>query len=76
MFKDQEYYSSREAAKVLHVGDVTLRNSRSTGKLSGVNTPTFIKRGRTVLYLGKTLNTWLAQFEEQAATSRRVGSEP
>lgn len=72
MFNEHEYYSSKEAAEGLRVGDVTLRNSRSTGALSGVTTPAFIKRGRTVLYLGKTLNVWLAQFEERTSTKQIV----
>jgi hypothetical protein len=68
MFEDDRYYLSKDAAKGLLVGDMTLRNSRSTGKLSGVSTPPFIKRGRTVLYIGKALNDWLRQFEEQPFT--------
>ncbi len=70
MFIDTERYSSKEAAQGLRVGEVTLRNSRSTKLLSGVPTPAYIKRGRTVLYLGKTLNEWLGQFEEQSTTKQ------
>jgi hypothetical protein len=73
MFEDDRYYLNKDAAKGLLVGDMTLRNSRSTGTLSGVTTPPFIKRGRTVLYLGSTLNAWLGQFEARHHGNQKKG---
>ncbi len=67
MFEENSLYRNREAAAGLGVGDATLRNSRCSGKLSGVTTPEYIRRGRIILYSGKTLNLWIGQFSKSSA---------
>ena len=58
--------TSIEAANRFGIADTTLRISRTTGKLFGVDAPKHIKLGRTVRYRPEELESWLAQFEAQA----------
>jgi len=54
--------TSVEAAKYLSYSEQTLRMSRSTGKLSGVKAPKFIKLGvKSVRYTQEDLDNWIAE---------------
>lgn len=63
-------FSSKQAAYYLNVSDSSMRISRITGKLCGVDAPTFKKIGtRKIVYSVEDLNKWI-----QALPSRqRVG---
>lgn len=58
-----------EAATYLNCSPYTLRRSRSTGILFGVQAPAYIKRGRKVDYELKTLQAFQSQFIEQLNTA-------
>jgi hypothetical protein len=68
--QDDVRYETTMAAPLIHVKPTTLRNSRCTGRLAGVDAPAFIKMGSKVLYRGSTLKAWLAQFREQTSTRK------
>lgn len=55
-------FKSHEAAAYLGYADPTLRESRVTGKLAGVDAPRYQKIGARVFYEKDALDTWLAQF--------------
>lgn len=55
----------KEAAEYLGYSDTYLRSARTNGVLAGVKPPAHIKRGKFVFFKKETLDTWLAQFEEQ-----------
>ena len=57
--------TSIESASRFGIADTTLRISRTTGKLFGVDAPKHIKLGRTVRYRPEELDNWLAQFEAE-----------
>ena len=61
--------TTKEAAAMLGCVPHTLYMSRSTGKLYGVKTPPYIKRGFRVFYRKSTLEKFNAQFTEQANTA-------
>lgn len=66
---DDQLYDSRVSGAFLgNYKEPTMRNSRYTGKLAGVEAPAHIKMGPKALYLGKTLKAWRAQFSEQTKT--------
>ena len=65
--------ANRDASGVVGATPETLKISRCTGKLFGVNAPAFLKMGRSVRYRTSTLQEWLNQFEEQASTSQTGG---
>lgn len=56
---DQPTFDTHQAAAFLGVAYVTMRNSRTTGLLCGVKTPSFRKIGRRVVYLRTDLEAWL-----------------
>lgn len=58
--------SSNNAANFLGYSDNTLRNSRHTGTLAGVDAPPYIKLGTSVRYSVDDLNEWLIQFNDSA----------
>jgi len=60
----KEELNNVEAAEYLGFTPATLAASRYTRKLSGVLPPKHFKRGH-IFYKKATLDTWLAQFEEQ-----------
>ena len=62
-------YDSDAAAEYLGYSPATLRNSRSSGLLAGVQGPPYIKIGLRVYYLQSALDEWLAQFAEQTCAS-------
>lgn len=61
--------TTNETASLLGCAPQTLKISRHTGILFGVNTPSFLKMGRSVRYKRETLDVWLKQFEEQSTTT-------
>jgi len=61
--------NTEQAAAVLGCTKNTLYMSRSTGKLFGVDTPPYIKRGFRVFYRKSTLEKFNNQFTEQANTA-------
>lgn len=56
--------NSKEAAEFLGYSDQTIRISRSTGSLAGVDAPPFIKQGRKVIYDKEDLIVWQSQFKK------------
>ncbi|MDC1101382.1 hypothetical protein OAS69_01260 [Pseudomonadales bacterium] len=57
-----------EAAFYCKVKPNTMKNSRYTGKLGGVDAPAFVKIGRSISYRLDTLCTWRNQFTERTCT--------
>ena len=68
--EDDGFYPTVIAGTYLGFQSTTMRNSRHTGKLAGVNAPAHIKMGSAVRYLGKTLKDWRAQFAERTSTCK------
>ena len=62
--------TSQQAASHLQYSEYTLRLSRSTGILAGVQAPPFFKLGRSVRYKKSDLDNWLAQFETFTNTAQ------
>ena len=62
--------NSKEAAASLGYAEKTLRESRVTGKLAGVTTPAYIKRGHRVIYDEGDLLEWGAQFRKITNTAQ------
>ncbi|MBS98656.1 MAG: DNA-binding protein [Oceanospirillaceae bacterium] len=60
---------THQAAKHIGFSYTTLKLSRSTGTIAGVNTPAFLKIGRSVRYDKAVLDKWLAQFESKPNTA-------
>ncbi len=63
MATDTYLLDDKQAAPVIGVQPNTLRNSRHTGTLAGVEPPAYIKLGRTVRYELAELLKWRGQFE-------------
>lgn len=61
--------SSIEAGKYLGFAEATMRESRVTGRLAGVDAPTYQKIGSRVFYDQDVLDTWLAQFPQARHTA-------
>lgn len=62
--------NSKEAAASLGYAEKTLRESRVTGKLAGVTTPPYIKRGQRILYDENDLQEWSSQFRKITNTAQ------
>jgi len=62
---ESSYLTSAQAAEFLRYSMHTLKLSRHTGILAGVDAPSYKKLGRRVLYEIATLEMWLEQFPEQ-----------
>ena len=62
--------NSKEAAASLGYAEKTLRESRVTGKLAGVTTPAYIKRGHRIIYDENDLLAWNAQFKKITNTAQ------
>ena len=65
----KERLTNNESADFIGCSPNTLKMSRSTGKLFGVNAPSYIKLGRAVRYKVETLEEWLSQFDEISSTA-------
>ncbi|QFT86665.1 Helix-turn-helix domain protein [Halomonas sp. THAF12] len=62
----RRYLSERQAADYLGFSPHTLRQSRWSGKLAGIEPPQHIKLGRNVRYELSTLDSWMATATEEA----------
>lgn len=65
-----ELLTSAQTAEFLGFSEYTVRLSRTTGKLAGVQAPAFIKMGRNVRYKKADLSEWLGQFETFTSTAQ------
>lgn len=66
----KRYLFNDEAAKYIGFKPSTLKLSRHTGLLAGVDTPEFIKIGKSVRYDIKDLDRWMSQFRKYKNTSQ------
>ena len=66
----KQILTTKQAADYLGYSEHTLAMSRSTGKLSGVNAPQFIKAGKAVRYRAEHLEDWLNQFGTKTETDK------
>jgi len=55
---------TKELAEMLSVSYQSLRTSRTTGLLLGVEAPKHLKMGQTVRYELETVEAWLNKFRE------------
>lgn len=68
-----ERLDTHEAANYLGFKSYTLRRSRTTGRLAGVNAPKYRRIGsKTIVYEKVWLDQWLEQFEPQNSTAQNV----
>jgi hypothetical protein len=56
--------SNKEASTYLGCAPNSLKQSRVTGTLFGVQAPAFLKMGYNIRYKLNTLEKWLSQFSE------------
>ncbi|WP_206613480.1 helix-turn-helix transcriptional regulator [Parahaliea mediterranea] len=63
----EQLINDRQAEAFLGRKRSTIKNSRHTGKLGGVEAPRHYKMGRTVRYRVKDLLEWRDRFDTQAA---------
>ena len=56
--------TTKEAAPVVGCAAPSLKQSRVSGELFGVQAPAFIRMGRTIRYKYSTLINWREQFGE------------
>jgi predicted DNA-binding transcriptional regulator AlpA len=61
------YLTSIEVAKLLSISEVTLRQSRVTGKLLGSNAPRHLKLGRQVRYVQSDIDQWIIEVNQEEA---------
>jgi hypothetical protein len=62
--------SNKEASFLIGCAPNSLKQSRVSGLLFGVQAPSFLKLGYSVRYKKSTLEKWLSQFSEQSNTSQ------
>jgi len=62
--------TSQQTAVHLEYSEYTIRLSRTTGILAGVQAPPFLKLGRSVRYKKSDLDNWLAQFDTFTSTAQ------
>ncbi len=67
---DDSLYDTATSGAFLGFQPTTMRNARNKGTLAGVEPPAFIKMGSKVLYRGKILKDWRAQFVEKTRTNQ------
>lgn len=65
----KRYLSNEEAAIYIGFKPSTLRLSRHTGTLAGVDTPEYLKIGKVVRYDVQDLDQWLSQFRKYKNTA-------
>lgn len=56
--------TTKDAAAKIPCSDRTLENSRYTGKLFGLDAPSYIKFGHTVRYKESTIDAWISSLTE------------
>jgi len=66
------YLTNTEAANLTGFTERTLKMSRHTGALAGVQSPTFIKVGRSVRYKVSDLLAWMDQFKKYSNTAQQA----
>lgn len=59
-----------QAAQYLGFSQSTLRKSRTTGELGGVDAPKYLKMGWRVFYPLAELDIWLSQFSPVSSTAQ------
>ena len=64
--------SNKEASTYLGCAPNTLKQSRVTGTLFGVQAPAFLKMGYNIRYKLTTLDNWLSQFTEKQNTAQNA----
>ena len=64
----------QQAAEILGLKPGTIRNSRHTGMLAGVDAPPFLKMGRTIRYRLEDVLAWRDQFTARTCTRDEVTS--
>lgn len=64
----RQLLDDKQAAPFLGYKAETLKNSRHTGRLAGVDAPRYIKMGRSVRYRLEDLLEWREQFEVRTCT--------
>lgn len=62
--------SNSEAAAYLCFAPSTLKRSRSTGILAGVDAPPFLRLNGNIRYKKSSLDVWLSQFVEYKNTAQ------
>lgn len=70
--KIKSILSNKEASLYLSCASSSLKQSRSTGTLFGIQAPAYIKLGFNIRYKLTTLDSWLDQFAEQLNTSQNI----
>ncbi|GAC09510.1 helix-turn-helix transcriptional regulator [Paraglaciecola chathamensis] len=61
------YLTTIELAAQLKISEVTLRQSRVTGKLLGAKAPRHLKLGRQVRYLSSDIEQWINETNQVEA---------
>lgn len=67
----QQLYSSIHAAEYLGIKENALRNSRVTGNLYGIQSPSFRKACKRIFYEKSELDKWIASLPIFNNTSQR-----
>lgn len=67
---ENKTFDSKQAARYLCVSEISIRNSRITGLLGGIKSPSFRKIGRKVIYLKTDLDCWLEALPEFENTTQ------
>jgi excisionase family DNA binding protein len=65
--KTMSYLTTIELAEQLRISEVTLRQSRVTGKLLGSKAPRHLKLGRQVRYLKSDVDQWINDANQAEA---------
>ncbi len=65
-----EILNTKQAADFLGFSEITLKMSRTSGKMAGTKAPPYIKVGKSVRYKQSDLIDWLGQFEVRTETDK------
>jgi len=66
---DKIILTTKETASYIGCATHTLKKSRYTGILFGVEAPPFVSMGREIRYKKQSIDDWISQFEEKLNTS-------
>ena len=66
----RQLVSNKEASQYIGCAANSLKQSRVTGQLFGVQAPAFLKMGYNIRYKLTTLDKWLSQFTEKQNTAQ------
>lgn len=64
------YLTEKQVQAQFGISHNSLRISRATGLLWGVQAPAYLKANHKVLYKRETIENWFKQFEEMNNTSQ------